>query len=123
MKRIAIYLRVSTQEQATEWFWLESQERLLKSFIEANKDNEWELWKSLIYIDEWVSGTSNVDERPDLTKLKKDVIDWKIDIVLVWKIDRLFRKTRYLLEFIEFLKKYYVNFISKNENIDLKTHT
>lgn len=123
MKRVAIYLRVSTQEQATEWFWLESQERLLKAFIEANKDNEWELWKSLIYIDEWVSGASNVEERPALTRLKKDVIDSKVDIVLVWKIDRLFRKTRFLLEFIEFLKKYDVNFISKNENIDLKTHT
>lgn len=123
MKRVAIYLRVSTQEQAKEWFWLESQERLLKSYIEANKDNGWELWKSLIYIDEWVSGASNIEERPALTKLKKDVIDWKIDIVLVWKIDRVFRKTRYLLEFIEFIKKYDVNFVSKSENIDLKTHT
>lgn len=123
MKRVAIYLRVSTQEQATEWFWLDSQERILKSFIEANKDNEWELWKSLIYVDEWISWASNISERPALTKLKKDIIDWKVDIVLVWKIDRLFRKTRYLLEFIEFLKKYDVNFISKNENIDLKTHT
>jgi len=123
MKRVAIYLRVSTQEQAKEWFWLDSQERLLKSYIEANKDNGWELWKSLIYIDEWVSGASNVEERPALTKLKKDVIDWKIDIVLVWKIDRVFRKTRYLLEFIEFIKKYDVNFVSKSENIDLKTHT
>jgi len=123
MKRVAIYLRVSTQEQATEWFWLDSQERILKSFVEANKDNGWELWKSLIYKDEWVSWASNVEQRPALTKLKKDIIDWKVDIVLVWKIDRLFRKTRYLLEFIEFLKKYDVNFISKNENIDLKTHT
>lgn len=123
MKRVAIYLRVSTQEQATEWFWLDSQERILKSFIESNKDNGWELWKSLVYVDEWISGASNVEERPALTKLKKDIIDSKIDIVLVWKIDRLFRKTRYLLEFIEFLKKYDVNFVSKNENIDLKTHT
>ncbi|MDD3120682.1 MAG: recombinase family protein [Candidatus Gracilibacteria bacterium] len=123
MKRVAIYLRVSTQEQATEGFGLDSQERILKSFVEANKDNGWEFGKSLIYKDEGVSGASNVEQRPALTKLKKDIIDGKIDIVLVWKIDRLFRKTRYLLEFIEFLKKYDVNFISKNENIDLKTHT
>ena len=116
MKRVAIYLRVSTLEQATDWFWLDSQERILKAFIEANKDNDWILWNNLIYKDEWISWASDVEYRPALTKLKKDIIDWKIDIVLVWKIDRLFRKTRYLLEFIEFIKKYDVNFISKNEN-------
>ena len=121
--RVWIYMRVSTLEQAKEWFWLDSQERILKSYIEANKDNDWELWKNLVYCDEWISGASNVEDRPALNRLKKDIIDWKLDILLVWKIDRLFRKTRYLLEFIEFIKKYNINFISKNENIDLKTHT
>lgn len=123
MKRVAIYLRVSTLEQAKDWFWLDSQERILKAYIEANRDNDWELWKNLIYKDEWISWASKVEDRIALSRLKKDIIDWKIDIVLVWKIDRLFRKTAFLLDFIEELKKYNVNFVSKNESIDLNTHT
>lgn len=64
-----------------------------------------------------------MSERPALSRLKKDILDGKVDVLLVWKIDRLFRKTSYLLEFIEFLKKHNVNFVSKNENIDLSSHT
>ncbi len=118
MKKIAIYLRASTEEKLTEWFWLDLQENLLKSFIEANKNNECGLWKDLIYKDEWVSGASNIEERPALLKLKKDIIDWKVDIVLVLNIDRLFRNKSHLWEFMEFLKKYDVSLISKNEKID-----
>lgn len=117
MKKVAIYLRASTQEKVTEWFWLDLQENTLKLFVEANKNEGWELWKDLIYKDEWVSGDSRIEERPALMRLKKDIIDWKVDIVLIFKIDRLFRNESYLWEFMEFLKKYDVSLISKNEKI------
>ena len=64
-----------------------------------------------------------MSERPALSRLKMDILAGKIDTLLVWKIDRLFRKTSYLLEFIEFLKQHNINFVSKNENIDLSSHT
>lgn len=60
-------------------------------------------------------------ERPELTRLKGDILNKKVNIVLVWKIDRLFRKTALLLQFVEFIKDQGVNFVSKNENIDLWT--
>ena len=66
---------------------------------------------------------TEVHERPALSRLKSDILDKKIDILLVWKIDRLFRKTSYLLEFIEFLKSKNINFVSKNEHIDLSSPT
>ena len=77
----------------------------------------------LIYRDEGISGATEVAERPELSRLKKDILDSKIDVLLVWKIDRLFRKTAYLLDFIEFLKLHEINFVSKNENIDLSSPT
>ncbi len=124
-KRVAMYLRVSTMEQARDhgWYGIDSQERILRSYIDANADYGWVTSDDLVYIDEGVSGASNVSERPSLSRLKADILSGKIDVLLVWKIDRLFRKTAYLLDFIEFLKKRGVNFVSKNENIDLSSHT
>ena len=122
-KRVAIYVRASTSEQVHEWFWLESQERLLKALITANQDNGWITSDSLLYREEWVSGATPVSERPTLSRLKQDIYDKKFDILLVWRIDRLFRKVSYLLEFIDFLKDENINFVSKSENIDLSTHT
>lgn len=73
----------------------------------------------MLYSDEGISGTTEVSERPALSRLRDDVLAKKVDVVLVWKIDRLFRKTSLLLNFVEFLKKVNVNFVSKNENVDL----
>lgn len=122
-KNVAVYIRVSTQEQVQDWYGLDSQLRILKSYIESNEEYGWAYNSDLVYQDEGVSWASEVSERPELTRLQKDVLEGKIDVLLVWKIDRLFRKTSYLLEFIEFLKLYSVNFVSKNENIDLSSPT
>ena len=116
-------MRVSTLEQANEGFGLDTQERLLRLYVQANEDKRWQTSENLIYIDDGISGTTEVQERPELSRLKGDVLNKKVDIVLVLKIDRLFRKTSLLLEFVEFLKKQKVNFVSKNENIDLDSPT
>ena len=122
-QKVALYARVSTTEQVKDGYGLDSQERILKSFIASNEDKGWMTSDDLIYVDEWISWASDVSERPALSRLKKDILDGKVDVLLVWKIDRLFRKTSYLLEFIEFLKQNNINFVSKNENIDLSSHT
>lgn len=121
--RVALYIRVSTAEQVQEWYWLDTQDRILRSFVASNEDKWWIINESLVYRDEWYSWATDVEERPWLSRLHSDIIDGKVDIVLVWKIDRLFRKTSYLLEYIDFLKKHDVNFVSKNESIDLSSPT
>lgn len=121
--RVARYLRVSTSEQAQDGFWLETQARLLQSYVDANSDQGWVTSDDLIYIDDGISGATQVSERPALSKLKVDLLEGKFEVLLVMKIDRLFRKTSYLLEFIEFIRKHNVNFVSKNEAIDLSSHT
>jgi site-specific DNA recombinase len=121
IQRVALYIRVSTTEQVQEWYGLDSQDRILRAFVQSNEDKWWVTTENLIYRDEGYSWATDVDERPWLSQLRNDIIDWKIDVILVWKIDRLFRKTSYLLEYIDFLKKFNVNFVSKNENIDLSS--
>jgi site-specific DNA recombinase len=120
--RVAKYLRVSTADQA-EQYSLHAQNRILTSYIEANKDLWWETSESLNYIDDWITWASKADDRPALSRLKKDILDKKIDVILIYRLDRLFRKVEFLLNFITFLRENSINLISKSENIDINTHS
>lgn len=119
-KRVAQYIRVSTLEQAREGSSLEGQENSLKDLIKSNfHDKNWVTNKNLIYIDDGYSGAD--DERPEYRRMMKDAQEGKFEVVLVWKIDRLFRKTILLLGAIEKLQKLGIEFVSKNESIDTST--
>lgn len=107
-----IYCRVSTQEQALEGYSINEQEKRLKDYCSAKN---WNVYKT--YIDPGYSG-SNIN-RPALQKMISDIAERKIDIVLVYKLDRLSRSqkdTMFILEDI-FLKNN-VNFVSMNESFD-----
>lgn len=121
--KIGAYLRVSTTEQAQDGYWLSSQRRILKSYIEANKDQNWESWNALIYKDEWISWATKAEERPAMRRLMIDIIEKKIDIVIIYRFDRLFRSLELLLNFIRFIKENKVNLISKTESIDINSNT
>jgi site-specific DNA recombinase len=87
----------------------------LKAFVESNTDKRWITSESLMYRDEGISGVAPVHERPALSRLKMDILEGRIDILLIWKIDRLYRQTRLLLEFVEFLKDRNIGFVAKQE--------
>lgn len=115
MKRTAIYTRVSTQEQAQEGYSIPAQKEKLTSYCIAR-----DLIIHDIYIDPGYSG-SNLD-RPGIHKLLEDIKAGHIDIVLVYKIDRLSRSqkdTLYLIEDV-FLKNN-VDLISMQESFDTST--
>lgn len=110
MQRVAIYARVSTQEQAENGNSLEFQIDKLKAYCQLH---EFKIVGE--YVDAGVSGAKS--ERPALNKLKKDID--KIDIVLIYKLDRLSRSikdTMYLIE--DLFKPNNVNLISLSENFD-----
>ena len=110
MQRVAIYARVSTQEQAENGNSLEFQIDKLKAYCQLH---EYKIVGE--YVDAGVSGAKS--ERPALNKLKKDID--KIDIVLIYKLDRLSRSikdTMYLIE--DLFKPNNVNLISLSENFD-----
>lgn len=114
-RRVAIYIRVSTQEQKIDGYGLESQERRLSSYINDNKA------LNLITKPEWIFTdvhTGSEIQREGLQKLIRSVELKKFDAVIVWKIDRLSRSLKHLLEIFDKFKKHQVSFISIQENID-----
>ena len=93
--RTAIYVRVSTDEQAKEGYSIRAQIDKLKNYIEIK---DWEFYK--VYADEGISG-KDIEGRPAVKQLIADVESGKINNVLVYKIDRLTRSTKNLIELVE----------------------
>lgn len=113
--RVALYIRVSTQEQASEGYSVGEQTTRLKKYAEAMG---WEIYK--IYVDPGFSGGDT--NRPGLKELISDVETGEIDKVVVYKLDRLSRSqldTLYLIEKI-FLA-HNTDFVSMSENFDTST--
>lgn len=92
--RIAVYVRVSTQEQAKEGYSIGEQTDRLKKYADAHG---WTVVK--VYTDAGHSGANQ--DRPALQDMITDVKDRKIDKVLVYKLDRLSRSQKDTLELIE----------------------
>ena len=110
MKRIAIYIRVSTLEQAQEGYSIEEQKDRLIAYCRAH---DWAI--ADIYVDGGYSG-SNL-KRPGIQKLMSETTNF--DVVLVYKLDRLSRSQRDTLYLIEevFLPNQ-VDFVSMQESFD-----
>ena len=113
--RIAVYTRVSTQEQARDGYSIDEQIDRLTKYCEAMK---WDIYK--IYNDAGFSGATT--DRPALQRIIKDIKKGKIDKVLVYKLDRLSRSQKDTLELIEdqFIANG-VEFVSMSENFDTST--
>lgn len=112
-KKVAIYIRVSTQEQAQEGYSVQAQRDRLINYCKAR---DWVIQD--IYVDPGFSG-SNLD-RPGMQKLISNIHD--IDLVLVYKLDRLSRSqkdTLYLIEDVFISNN--VDFVSMNESFDTST--
>ena len=62
---------------------------------------------------------SAVKERPELDKLIKMLR--KDDVVIVWKLDRLGRSLKHLIDLVSFFRENEVEFVSINDNIDTTT--
>lgn len=113
--KVGIYIRVSTQEQANEGYSIQAQTERLTNYCQAK---DWIIYDK--YIDPGFSGAKMA--RPALQKLIKDVENKRIDMVLVYKLDRLSRSqkdTLYLIEDVFLPNK--VDFSSLNENFDTST--
>ncbi|MDH8959457.1 recombinase family protein [Staphylococcus epidermidis] len=110
--KVAIYTRVSTAEQNLNGFSIHEQRKKLISFCEINEWKEYE-----VFTDGGFSGGST--KRPALQDLFNRLTQF--DLVLVYKLDRLTRNVRDLLEMLERFEKYNVSFKSATEVFDTTT--
>lgn len=112
MTNAALYIRVSTREQV-ENYSIEVQKERLEAYCKAKG---WNIYNT--YIDGGFSGSTL--NRPDLQRMIKDLKN--IDIVLVYKLDRLSRSQKNTLELIEeYFLKNNVDFVSITETLDTST--
>ena len=119
--RVAFYIRVSTIEQSSRWYWLEYQRWALDDLIKykSNQTPKWITDNRWVYLDSWYSWSDL--NRPEYKRMIEDAKKWEFDIIAVWKIDRLSRNLSHLLKIFEDLKDYWVWFYSVKENIDFSS--
>lgn len=112
MKKIAIYIRVSTARQDQEGYSIPLQKERLFAFCKAKG---WVV--AGLFVDPGHSGSSL--ERPGITALIAGIEAGKFDAVLVYKLDRLSRSqkdTLYLIEDVFMANG--VDFVSMQESFD-----
>jgi site-specific DNA recombinase len=107
----AIYIRVSTQDQAQHGFSLDAQEDSLQNYA---KVLGYEIFK--IYRDE---GKSAKDlNRPEMINLLKDAQERKFQAIFIYKLDRFSRSLKDLILTIDKLKEWGIDFISLQDKIE-----
>src|SRR5688572_10771077 len=107
--RIAIYARVSKQDQTAENQLLE-----LRRYAVARGWTD-----SAEYIDQGVSGAK--DRRPALDQLTADVKRHTVQTVVTWSLDRLGRNLRHLVLLMDEWQARGVTFVTMREGIDTST--
>jgi len=112
--RVAIYIRISTDEEHQP-FSLEAQETKLRSYVEIQPG--WEL-VGPIYRDEKSGATL---ERPALQRALTAAKAGRFDILLVYRVDRLARSLRGLVDILDQLDAAEVGFRSATEPVDTST--
>lgn len=108
---VAIYIRVSTEEQAAEGYSISAQKEKLKAYCNAQ---DWEDFK--FYVDE---GRSAKDlKRPLLQEMLSHIKKGLIDTVLVYRLDRLTRSVVDLHNLLSLFDEHDCSFKSATEVYD-----
>jgi DNA invertase Pin-like site-specific DNA recombinase len=110
-KIAAVYARVSTLDQEPE-----TQLRELRAFVERRG---WQLEEAHVYVDKGVSGAK--DRRPALDRLMAAAKQRKVDVVVVWALDRLGRSLRHLVTTLDELGALGVDLACYTQPIDTTT--
>lgn len=116
LTRCAVYIRVSTEEQAIHGLSLEAQK---KDLIDYAKRNNYEIVD--FYIDEGKTARKKLNNRKELTRMLSDVKEGKIDLIIFTKLDRWFRNVKDYYKVQEILEKYNVDWKTTKENYDTST--
>jgi DNA invertase Pin-like site-specific DNA recombinase len=111
MKRVAIYLRVSTSKQETS-----NQRRELEAVAARSG---WQIVK--VFQDAGISGAKGRDKRPGLDALLKAVNGKEFDMVAAWSVDRLGRSLTDLLGILQALHDKGVDLFLHQQGLDTST--
>lgn len=116
MKRVFLYVRVSTEEQALHGLSIEAQTSALEEWANASGNK-------IIgtYTDAGISARKPASKRPALQQLLEDVKKGKGDLVVFTKLDRWFRNIAEYYKVQEVLEAYHVDWRTIHEDYDTST--
>jgi len=111
MKKVCLYVRVSTQTQTTE--------NQIQALREVADRSGYEIVK--IYADDGISGSKGREDRPALNQMMKDAVNRQFEMVMCWSIDRLGRSITNLIEIMNELNELKIDMFFSQQSIDTQT--
>lgn len=109
MQKVGIYARVSTNDQSVAM--------QLTALRDYCKRMNYEIFDE--YIDEGFSGKD--DKRPGFEKLLSDMREGRLSCIVCYKLDRIGRSLKHLLNLFEEFNNRRIGFVSLSQNIDTNT--
>lgn len=112
MARVAVYARVSSEDQA-ERKTIENQLEFGEKYCDLHQLDiiDW-------YKDDGVTGTAPLEQRPEGLRLLNDAKENKFDLLLIYRLDRLGRSARIILNAVYELEQSGVKIRSMTEPFD-----
>lgn len=95
-----LYIRVSTERQAKEGYSVPAQKENLTNYANSKEWNTYD-----IYADEGISG-KNIEDRPEVKRLITDIKNKKVDVVVLYRFDRLTRDMSDTEEIIKLIQNF-----------------
>ena len=114
--RAALYIRVSTEEQAIHGLSIEAQRGALDAWAAENRVQVLDH-----YIDAGISARKPASKRPELQRLLADIRSGKIDLIVFTKLDRWFRNIAEYYKVQEVLETHRVDWKTIHEDYDTST--
>jgi site-specific DNA recombinase len=119
VRRCAIYTRKSSEEGLEQDFnSLQAQREACEAFVRSQHGEGWRLVKTA-YDDGGFSGGTM--ERPALRQLLADIAEKRIDIVVVYKVDRLTRSLADFAKMVEVFDAHGVSFVAVTQQFNTTT--
>ena len=115
-RRCAVYTRKSSEEGLEQAFnSLDAQREACEAYVASQKAEGWVLVRDC-YDDGGVSGGTL--DRPALQRLLADIEDGLVDVIVVYKIDRLSRSLADFAKLVEVFDRNHVTFVSVTQSFN-----
>jgi DNA invertase Pin-like site-specific DNA recombinase len=119
-KRCAVYTRVSTDHGLEQDFnSLDAQQEAAEAYVRSQASEGWKLVRGAVFADGGFSGGSM--ERPALQRLLDLVRSRGVDIIVVYKVDRLTRSLADFAKLVELFDANGVSFVSVTQAFNTTT--
>ncbi|MFD1702618.1 recombinase family protein [Methylopila henanensis] len=120
IRRCAVYTRVSTDHRLEQDFnSLDAQREAAEAYVRSQAGEGWKLVKGGVFSDGGFSGGSM--ERPALQRLLELVRSRGVDVIVVYKVDRLTRSLADFAKLVELFDASGVSFVSVTQSFNTTT--